>query len=923
MTVVISQAPARAGKALWPATRPAGGADMRGRDAEWRVVGDLLRRTRNGAAGVVLVEGERGTGKSLLLREAGRAAVQQGFSLTPGRADRLVGGLPLFPLRQAFGRPAVAGHRGGTDYFLSQVRGFQERLTERAGAAPLVVTFDDLQWASRETLQALRILPRELDTYPVAWILARSKGYQNACADCLFDALEGEGAARFTLEPLTMEAMAGMLADAFGAPADEGLVALAASAEGNPSLLAGLISGLGEEEAIGIRDGRASLVKVLVPRRVSDAARQRLGELSGPARQLLAAGALLDGAFQLSDVTELLGAPPTALLASIDEAMSAGLLVADANSFAFRHGLLARAVAELIPPPVRRVMHRELGAILLRRRDSAGTAAVHLLEAAQDGDAASLTALDRAVREAAGSSPQTAAELALRALQLTSPSDTAALPRAVAAAEMLTAAGQLAEAARIARDTLALPIPARAEARVRCALSSILLMTSQAREAADEARKVLVLTELDGEVQQRAQAVLVQAGAAPPDDEAMTAAARTARSVTAWNAGRAGEALELLREAARAGPGVAADARHCQPLLVLCARLVDLRQLDDALSAIRAVAGRLPDDCLPRVPLMLLRSRVYLAQGEVAKATAEGEAAMAGAVRAGANAYTAAAHFVLGAIALRQGDHRSAARHTASAAVMPTHVAMAYAPAETVMTALRVAEAGSGPAAALGQLGGDGAVLTALRPALLSDSVAGAWLVRAALAGGRRALAEQVAAAVDALASGNPGWPTVTAAAAHVLGLMTERSECLERAAAHYEEPWACASAAEDLAVLLVRRGRADQAVEYLNTAAEGYSRGGALADKARVRARLRELGVRQRHWRQVPGRPAAGWESLTVAERAVAELVAQGLTNRQTANRLYVSSHTVSYHMHKAFQKLGIGSRVELARMVIEQSQK
>ena len=248
---------------------------------------------------------------------------------------------------------------------------------------------------------------------------------------------------------------------------------------------------------------------------------------------------------------------------------------------------------------------------------------------------------------------------------------------------------------------------------------------------------------------------------------------------------------------------------------------------------------------------------------------------------------------------------------------------MTYAPAETVMTVSRVVEAGDGAAAALGQIGGDSAVLTALRPALLSDSVAGAWLVRASIAEGKSVLAERVAAAVGILAADNPGWPTVTAAAAHVRGLLTENSECLSRAAAQHADPWARASAAEDLAVLHARRRCAGQAVEYLSMAADGYSLSGAAADEARVRARLRQLGVRRRHWETLLDRPVTGWESLTGTERAVAELVAQGLTNRQAGSRLYISPHTVAHHMRQAFRKLNIGSRVELARIVVEQSRR
>jgi len=66
----------------------------------------------------------------------------------------------------------------------------------------------------------------------------------------------------------------------------------------------------------------------------------------------------------------------------------------------------------------------------------------------------------------------------------------------------------------------------------------------------------------------------------------------------------------------------------------------------------------------------------------------------------------------------------------------------------------------------------------------------------------------------------------------------------------------------------------------------------------------------------------AAGWESLTGAERRVAELVAQGLTNREAGERLFLSHHTVGFHLRSIFRKLGTNTRVELARLAVESRQ-
>jgi len=81
--------------------------------------------------------------------------------------------------------------------------------------------------------------------------------------------------------------------------------------------------------------------------------------------------------------------------------------------------------------------------------------------------------------------------------------------------------------------------------------------------------------------------------------------------------------------------------------------------------------------------------------------------------------------------------------------------------------------------------------------------------------------------------------------------------------------------------------------------------------DAARVRSLLRTCGVRP----PVSGpRSAPEWPERTESEFAVVSLVAQGATNREVAERLYLSPYTVNSHLRHVFTKLGIRSRVELA---------
>jgi DNA-binding CsgD family transcriptional regulator len=66
-------------------------------------------------------------------------------------------------------------------------------------------------------------------------------------------------------------------------------------------------------------------------------------------------------------------------------------------------------------------------------------------------------------------------------------------------------------------------------------------------------------------------------------------------------------------------------------------------------------------------------------------------------------------------------------------------------------------------------------------------------------------------------------------------------------------------------------------------------------------------------------GQARSAWAALTETEQAVAELVSRGLTNREVAVRVFLSRHTVSFHLRKVYRKLGVSSRVELARFSIE----
>ncbi|MGH3205704.1 MAG: helix-turn-helix transcriptional regulator [Streptosporangiaceae bacterium] len=201
----------------------------------------------------------------------------------------------------------------------------------------------------------------------------------------------------------------------------------------------------------------------------------------------------------------------------------------------------------------------------------------------------------------------------------------------------------------------------------------------------------------------------------------------------------------------------------------------------------------------------------------------------------------------------------------------------------------------------------------------VADPEGNVLLVRGALADGDRARAVALAEQTRRLAAGTPGRPEMAAAAEHARGLIEQDPAALQRTAQSYPTARARASALEDAGNGWAKQGDQARAATLLGQAYALYEKAGDADDLARVRSGLRGAGTRLRHWTQAD-RPAFGWDSLTDTERRVADLVAEGLSNRQVAGRVFLSTHTVAFHLRHIFWKLGITSRVQLARLAAEQ---
>ena len=483
-----------------------------------------------------------------------------------------------------------------------------------------------------------------------------------------------------------------------------------------------------------------------------------------------------------------------------------------------------------------------------------------------------------------------------------------------------------------------MPLPALDRAALGCALSSLLALTGRAAEAMTEAQAVLATLEItpslrddatiallwawaglrgNRQVDQLARAILAEPGAKRGE---VVIAAMVAFAMAAWDSGRPTEALDLIAQAARKAAEGRYETSHFNPQILLAARLIDVGRPDEATAIVNSVesvevsaASPWPDGIAAA-----MRARIALATGRLDDAAALAQSASRATDAHGPVGRDALDLPVLATVALRQGDLRAAGRYAERLSGDGHSYGSAYEEDAARLVAAQVLEARRGPRAALDVLAGVLDELEEHRSVLLADPGNAPWLVRAALAVEDRGQAANIASVISETSRANPMFAVIRASADYAEGLLAGDIPRLRHAAAQLPDPWIRSCATEDQGVLLAEAGRGDEAARAFDEALRGYAKLGAGRDEARTRRRLRELGIRHRHWGTAK-RPAAGWDSLTDTELATSRLVAQGLTNQRIANQLFISTHTVAFHLRQVFRKLDIRSRVELTRIALE----
>jgi DNA-binding CsgD family transcriptional regulator len=395
----------------------------------------------------------------------------------------------------------------------------------------------------------------------------------------------------------------------------------------------------------------------------------------------------------------------------------------------------------------------------------------------------------------------------------------------------------------------------------------------------------------------------------------MLATALTAFAELAWDDGRTSAALALTGAAIRR-----LDHQECselRPRLRLAEMHTSLGAFLEAGHGIAEAATEpLAGESVSGTGLALARANLALATGRVGDAVEQADSARAMSERSGTTVFRRDALCLLARANLRLGDLRAAEDCMAERRELGTGAVEDASVASWVSVA--IAEAQDGPLAALAAAHRlvEG-IKTSSRMLLDLPDVA-VWLTRLACAAGETRLGKDVVDQISRLSDANPDVPVLVAASDHARGLLEGDIDSVTRAARVQPNRWASASGLEDIGCLHLAAGRSAEARSALAEALDGYRTAQADRDSARVRARLRRLGVRRSHGTRKQ-RPVEGWASLTDSEQRVVRVIAQGLTTAQAAQRLFLSPHTVDSHVRHSFRKLGVNSRVELTRIVLQ----
>ncbi|MGW9346575.1 LuxR C-terminal-related transcriptional regulator [Nocardiopsis flavescens] len=900
-----------------------GAIRLRGRDTELRDLAGVLDGARARLGASLLFTGGPGRGKSALLAhlraDAGDFTVLHCGGVAD-EADLPLAGLErlLRPLAPHPAPLAEALSRGRDGDRLALSTALLDRLTAQGR---LLVCVDDAERLDGPSLDALAFAARRLSGSAAAIVFAARDG--RVKPGSAHDLVPGVPERR--LHPLSERALHDILTDRApaGLPAPA-RAALVRAAHGNPAVLLGHL----ESRVPDVDDPFPGEPRL--PTRLRADLLSPYRDLPGRTLSLLLLAAL-GGDVPLHLLARAAGAAGPAA-ADLEPAEEAGAVRVEDDLVVFADPLVGRAFAQDAPAVVLRAAHRALADVTDRGTDPVRFVR-HTAAGAEGPDAALADSVEAVARSAKRVAGRNEASFAHERAALLTPDPDVRACRLNSAAYEAYMAGHSEHAARLLSRARPLAVTDRRRALIDLVDAQLAMRSSNAIDVAELlygvgrdliphdrtlALRTLVRSadaaSLAGDPVRHARAAELALPLVRPDDsDRVRMAASFLEGCTISFRGDYPGSTPLLREAVRLADAVdrpseliwgsVAGLRLSDSLFVRRAntRAVELARQGGERATVPAALG------------FLVFSEFWSGRFPSAAGTAlHGLRAS----RESGQTIWATQHLAsLAMIAAVQGDVdtcRIRARAVASQAG-ENSLGLAAALASWALAVLELSRGNAAEAffrlrslvhAGPGQGHPTMRLLTAPHFVEAATRIGELAWARTSLAGYRR-----WADAIDS--------PGAQALAERCAGLLAPQDE----AADHFESALALHRACGDddvehartqlLFGVYLRRARLPgRAREHLHNAQESFERFGARLWVRQTRAELRALGTGERG----PESPSTG--ELTAQQQQIARLVAEGATNREVAAHMFISPRTVEHHLRGIFRKLGIRSRVDLARL-------
>lgn len=806
-----------------------------------------------------------------------------------------------------------------------------DRVDELCAAGPLVVWVDDAQHADAASLAGLRRLVWAGRSLPLSVVLSARPFPQPDQLEMLLRQVQ----LIVELPPMGRMMAERLVRDRTGCWPGPRLRHLLAAAGGNPLFVGELLRALAESGELRTAGDTVDVAAgVAVPAAALDGViRGHLAELDDSATELVSALAVWGTPGTPDDLADVLFSSPEALTPALDRAVRSGVVMAGTSdeNVDFTHDLFREVAYEAAPEATRRRLHRRVAAVLTERGAGPGLVAEHLLQAArprQEGpDLELLTALNGAVAASGRFAPQIAADLLRVVDAFSEPGDPAAEERLLQQAHELFRAGRGAAAERLVLER----IGGVRDPAVAAGLQRVLITSQINRADVDAAlisightlaierlpppvRRVLsaqrqwllLLGGRFGELEDLDELIRVAHAA---DDRPAETSLRLTAAVLAFVRGDPGQALRRFAEwpelvSAERGEMVGSTAVVWPAMFRVQAEgpEASLRALAQA----RATATQLESPWVNPF-LGAVAAGAAWAAGDWDGAVAEADAALETAEETG----TGWISITVGErvdIDARRGRVREARRRLDDFRARRLPAQFGRGDVDIAEISLLDAEGRIDDAVALAE---SYWAKVRTQPGLGGEDFA-IDVVRLAVIGLRPALVDQVVADLERIppAERSPGVLDLVRGIAGADPAGIRRAHAALAARGYVGRAW---QAQDELACALAAAGDRPGAIAAMEEAITGYERTRAVVDRDRLLARMRLLGVR-RGSRQTHRSRAGGWDALTATEQRIADLVRDGLTNREIAARLFVSPRTVQSHVSHILEKTGLRSRVEVA---------